>query len=170
MNGLPTLPSTRARWCARPCRQPRLAYRATTRAAAALGVALLALPPIARPAEGPTGDSADSLRTPLTAEAFTEAVITRNASLEAMRQAVVAATARIKPAGALEDPMLSVSAAPRTFGSAMGSMGDIEISQALPWWGTLEARTQVARAEAEAATHDVEALRLRVAALARGAF
>lgn len=87
-----------------------------------------------------------------------------------MRQAVVAATARIKPAGALEDPMLSVSAAPRTFGSAMGSMGDVEISQALPWWGTLDARTQVARAEAEAATHDGEALRLRVAALARGAF
>ena len=87
-----------------------------------------------------------------------------------MRQAVVAATARIKPAGALEDPVLSVSAAPRTFGSAMGAMGDIEISQALPWWGTLDARTQVARAEAEAATHDVEALRLRVAALARGAF
>jgi outer membrane protein, heavy metal efflux system len=40
----------------------------------------------------------------------------------------------------------------------------------LPWWGTLEARTEVARAEAEAASHDVEALRLHVAALARGAY
>jgi outer membrane protein, heavy metal efflux system len=66
--------------------------------------------------------------------------------------------------------MLSVSAAPRTFGSASGPMGDIEISQAVPWWGTLDARTEVARAEAEAATHAVEALRLRVAALARGVF
>ena len=141
-----------------------------TLAAAALGLALLALHPVARPAEGPAGDSADPLHTPLTAEAFTEAVVTRNASLEAMRQAVVAATARIKPAGALEDPVLSVSAAPRTFGSAIGAMGDVEISQALPWWGTLDARTQVARAEAEAATHDVEALRLHIVALARGAF
>jgi cobalt-zinc-cadmium efflux system outer membrane protein len=170
MNGLPTLPFTRALWCARPYRPPRPSCCATTLAAAALGLALLALHSVARSAEGPAGDSADSLRTPLTAEAFTEAVITRNASLEAMRQTVVAATARIKPAGALEDPMLSVSAAPRTFGSAMGAMGDVEISQALPWWGTLDARIQVARAEADAAAHDVEALRLRVAALARGAF
>lgn len=138
--------------------------------AATLGAALLAVHPIAWPAEAPARDSADSLQTPLTAEAFTAAVISRNANLEAMRQAVVAAAARIKSAGALEDPMLSVSAAPRTFGTAMGPMGDVEITQALPWWGTLDARTQVARAEAEATTHDVEALRLRVAALARGAF
>jgi len=141
-----------------------------TLAVAALGFALCAMHPGARGAEGSAGDSADALPTPLTAEAFTEAVITRNASLEAMRQAVVAATARIKPAGALADPMLSVSAAPRTFGSSTGAMGDIEISQALPWWGTLDARTEVARAEAEAASHDAEALRLQVAALARGAF
>jgi outer membrane protein TolC len=141
-----------------------------TLAVVALGLAVVAMHPVARAAEGPAGDTAESLPTPLTPEAFTEAVVMRNASLEAMRQAVMAATARIKPAGALEDPMLSVSAAPRTFGTATGPMGDIEISQALPWWGTLDARTEVARAEAEAATHDVEALRLRVAALARGAF
>ena len=134
------------------------------------GLALLIAITTVHAAAEPQTAAATNLPTPLSAEAFVGAVVTQNASLEAMRQAVVAATARIKPAGALEDPMLSVSAAPRTFGSAMGAMGDIEISQALPWWGTLDARTQVARAEAEAATHDVEALRLRVAALARGAF
>ncbi|MEO7208000.1 MAG: TolC family protein [Steroidobacteraceae bacterium] len=113
---------------------------------------------------------ADPPQTPLSAEAFTAAVLEQNASLEAMRQAVVAAVQQIKPAGALEDPMLSLSAAPRTFGSATGPSGDVEVSQALPWWGTLDARTEVARAEAEAASHDFDALRLRLAVLARGAF
>lgn len=110
------------------------------------------------------------LRAPLTAESFTQAVLERNADIEAMRQAVLAAVARVRPAGALADPMLSVSAAPRTFGSSMGTGSDIEISQALPWWGTLDARKQVARAKAEAAGDDLDALRLRLAALARGAF
>ncbi len=133
-------------------------------------MAMLAPHSSARTAEGAAANMADLLQAPLTPDAFTDAVVRRNASLEAMRQAVVAASARIKPAGALEDPMLSVSAAPRTFGSAMGPMGDIEISQALPWWGTLEARAEVARAEAEAASRDVEALRLRIATLARGVY
>jgi len=109
-----------------------------------------------------------SLPAPLTAAAFTQAVLAHNASLEAMRQAVAAAVARIKPAGALEDPMLSVSSAPRTFGSAMGVGGSVEVSQSLPWWGTLEARTAVARAEANATSDDLDALRLSLAALARG--
>ncbi len=171
MNGLPTRPSAHARGGLRACRAPctRLCVRATTGAVLALSFAVITAHSTARAADG-TNAAADLLQAPLTPQAFTEAVIVRNASLEAMRQAVVAATARIKPAGALEDPMLNVSAAPRTFGGAMGPMGDIEISQALPWWGTLEARSEVARAEAEAANHDVDALRLRVAALARGAF
>ena len=110
------------------------------------------------------------LPAPLTAGSFTAAVLTRNASLSAMRQALVAAVAGIRPAGALPDPMLSVSAAPRTFGSAMGTGEDIEVSQALPWWGTLEVRKEIARADAEVARHDLEALRLRLAATARGVF
>ena len=111
-----------------------------------------------------------ALSAPLTAESFTAAVLARNASLRAMRQALVAAVSDIRPAGALPDPMLSVSAAPRTLGSAMGTGEDIEVSQALPWWGTLEVRKQIARADAEAARHDLEALRLRLAATARGVF
>ena len=170
MTGLSNPTSAQALRSIRPRRAPwrRLPCRVTTLAVAALGIAALAAHPATPAAEAAEG--LESLQEPLSPEAFTEAVMTRNASLEAMRQAVVAATARIRPAGALEDPMLSVSAAPRTFGSAAGAQGDIEVSQALPWWGTLDARTQVARAEAEAATHDVDALRLRVAALGRGAF
>lgn len=111
-----------------------------------------------------------ALKAPLTAESFTDAVLSDNASLEAMRQAVVAAVAQVKPAGSLDDPMLSVSAAPRTFGTSGGPTGDIEVSQSFPWWGTLDARREVARADAEASAQDFAALRLHLAALARGAF
>lgn len=137
----------------------------------ALAAALTVLPVYAAEnAATSASHSPQTLPSPLTADAFTEAVLAENASLEAMRQAVVAALAQVKPAGALDDPMLSVSAAPRTFGSSVGPSGDVEVSQALPWWGTLDARRQVAHAEAEAANRDLEALRLHLAALARGAF
>ncbi len=172
MISLPTLASHARAGLRPPCRMPRMqpSPHATTVAVVALSLAVFTAHSTAGATGGPVADAPGLLQAPLTPEAFTDAVFAHNANLEAMRQAVVAATARIKPAGALEDPMMSVSAAPRTFGSAMGPMGDIEVSQALPWWGTLDARAQVARAEAEAATHDAEALRLRVAMLARGAF
>lgn len=114
--------------------------------------------------------SEEPLRAPLTAKAFTQAVLAHNASLEAMREAVVAAVAKVRPAGSLDDPMLSVSAAPRTFGTAGGPSGDVEVSQSFPWWGTLSARREVASANAEAVGQDFDALRLRLASLARGAF
>ena len=138
----------------------------------ASGLALGVLATIAAVAGPRSSGSADEepLKAPLTAESFTEAVLAQNASLEAMRQAVVAAVARVRPAGALDDPMLSVSAAPRTFGTTGGPSGDVEVSQSFPWWGTLDARREVARADAEAMGQDFDALRLRLAALARGAF
>ncbi|HJS89753.1 MAG TPA: TolC family protein [Steroidobacteraceae bacterium] len=110
------------------------------------------------------------MKAPLTAEAFTDLVLAHNASLEAMRQAVLAAVGQVKPAGSLDDPTLSVSAAPRTVGTAGGPSGEVEVSQSFPWWGTLDARREVARANAEAAGQDFDALRLRLASLARGAF
>ena len=86
-----------------------------------------------------------SLPAPLLLESFAAAMLARYASLRAMRQVLVGAVSSIRPAGALPDPMLSVSAAPRTFGSATGTGEDIEVSQALPWWGTPEARKEIAR-------------------------
>jgi len=136
-------------------------------AASAASVAVAQAPP---PLLDALDGGAESLPAPLSAQAFTYAVLARNADLAAMRQAVVAAVAQIGPAGALEDPRMSVSAAPRTFDGVMGPSGDIEISQALPWWGTLAARKDVARAQAAAAGYDRDALRLRLTALARGAF
>ena len=136
----------------------------------AVGLALLIVVSATHAADLARRDRYGSLRAPLTAESFAAAVLARNASLSAMRQALVAAVSDIRPAGALPDPMLSVSAAPRTFGSATGTGEDIEVSQALPWWGTLEVRKEIARADAEVARHDVQALRLRLAATARAVF
>ena len=129
----------------------------------AIATAIAGPRPSASPDEQP-------LKAPLTAAAFTDAVLTHNASLEAMRQAVIAAVAQVKSAGSLDDPMLSVSAAPRTVGAAAGPSGDVEVSQSFPWWGTLEARREVARADAEAGAQDFDALHLHLAVLARGAF
>lgn len=126
------------------------------------------VPPIS--AELHQSDVSVSLSAPLTAEKFTEVVLAHNASLEAMRQTVVAAVARVKPAGKLDDPMMSVSAAPRTFGTAAGPNGDVEVSQSLPWWGTLDARKEASRAEADAASQNFAALQLQLAMLARGVF
>lgn len=108
----------------------------------------------------------------LSADAFTEAVLARNASLEAMRQAVVEAVAGIEPAGSLDDPMLTLSVAPSTWSNSgpPSGRGVVQVSQALPWWGTLDAREEAARAEAEAARHDLDALKLRLIAVAHGAF
>lgn len=136
------------------------------------GLALGLLATVTTMAGTRSSGSADeeSPKAALTAGAFTDAVLAQNASLEAMRQAVVAAVAQVTPAGSLDDPTLSVSAAPRTFGAAGGPNGDVEVSQSFPWWGALDARRQVARADAEARGQDLDALRLRLAALACGAF
>jgi len=134
------------------------------------GGTLFLLSGIAEASEPPGPQGPTALLSPLTAAAFSEAVLSHNASLEAMRQATVAAIAKTKSAGALDDATLSVSVAPRTIGASTGTSGDIEVSQPLPWWGTLDTRRQVADAEAEAADRDVAALGLRLAALARGAF
>src|SRR6185312_6876010 len=47
---------------------------------------------------------------------------------------------------------------------------DIEVSEALPWRGTLEAKRDAARAVAAAAGYDLDGLRLRLTTLAQGAF
>lgn len=107
---------------------------------------------------------------PLTAGQLTDAVLRRNPGLAELRAVVEEAESRIEPAGSLDDPMLSLNAAPNTFGSELGSRGQLQFSQALPWWGTLDAREAAARAGADAAEQDVETLRLRLRAAAQAAF
>lgn len=106
----------------------------------------------------------------LTAEGLVAEVLQRNPSLEAQRAAMAAAAARIKTAGALDDPMLTAGVAPRTIGNAIGTRGNVGVSQALPWWGTRDARAAAAQAMADAASEDVQSLALRLRAMAQNAF
>ncbi len=98
----------------------------------------------------------------LTAEA-----IAANPSLDASRAMASAAAARIRPAGALPDPMVTAGVMDLTlprfaFRESDFTEVDLEVSQEFPWPGTLGARTQAARAEARAREADVGARRREV--------
>ncbi|MEE8119318.1 MAG: TolC family protein [Gammaproteobacteria bacterium] len=109
--------------------------------------------------------------TTLSAHTLVNAVLERNAGLAAMRAAVDEANARIDPAGSFSDPMLTLGVAPNTIGNnALGTRGQIYISQALPWRGILRARENEARAEANAVSQDEESLRLMLRAMALSQF
>jgi cobalt-zinc-cadmium efflux system outer membrane protein len=90
----------------------------------------------------------DTVLARLTAEA-----IAASPSLQQIRSLARASTARTRAAGALPDPMLSVGVMNLTlprfaYKESDFTEVDLELSQELPWPGTLGARTQVARAEA----------------------
>ncbi len=99
----------------------------------------------------------------LTAEA-----IATNPSLDASRAMARAAGARIHPAGALPDPMVSAGVMDLTlprfaFRESDFTEVDLELSQEFPWPGTLGARTQAARAEVRAREADVGTKRRELA-------
>lgn len=104
----------------------------------------------------------------LSAEALVEQVIDANPSVAALASAAEAARYRVEPAGSLDDPMLSYGFAPRTVGPERLNQR-FELSQRIPWPGTLDAREAVARHEAAVAAGDHEALQLEVIARARSA-
>jgi cobalt-zinc-cadmium efflux system outer membrane protein len=99
----------------------------------------------------------DTLLARLTAEA-----IAANPSLESSRAMARAAAVRVRPAGALPDPMLSAGVMNLTlprfaFRESDFTEVDVELSQEFPWPGTLGARTAVARAQARSSQADVAA-------------
>lgn len=100
----------------------------------------------------------------LTVDALVAQVLEANAGLAATRAAAQAAAHRVDAAGALDDPSLSYAAAPRSSGR------NIEVSQRLPWPGTLAARESAARSEAAAGDRRIDAERLRLAAAAKQAY
>ncbi|MBA3443685.1 MAG: TolC family protein [Gemmatimonadales bacterium] len=104
----------------------------------------------------------DSVLARLTAEA-----LAANPSLAATRATARAAVSRVRPAGALPDPMLSAGvmnlALPRfAFRETDFTEVDVELTQEFPWPGTLGAKTQAARAEAQGRGADVAARRREV--------
>jgi outer membrane protein, heavy metal efflux system len=117
----------------------------------------------ATPVGAQTAPAADSILARITAEA-----IAANPALDASRAMARAAAARIRPAGALPDPMVSAGIMDLTlprfaFRESDFTEVDFELSQEFPWPGTLGARTQAARAEARARDADVGARRREVA-------
>ena len=126
---------------------------------AAMAFAVLAATPLGAQAT----PAADTTLARITAEA-----IAANPALDASRAMARAAAARVRPAGALPDPMVSAGVMDLTlprfaFRESDFTEVDFELSQEFPWPGTLGARTQAARAEARARDADVGARRREVA-------
>lgn len=106
----------------------------------------------------------------LTAESLALLVLEANPGLAAMEAAAEAAAFGIEPAGSLDDPMLTYGAAPLTARANRGLNQRVDISQKIPWPGTLAARESAARFEAVAAGRDVDSLRLQLIAQAKSAY
>ncbi len=107
----------------------------------------------------------------LTPDSLVDLVLRVNPGIAELSAAAEAAVFSVEPAGSLDDPVFSYAMAPRTFGrEGQGLNQKIELSQSIPWPGTLAAREQSARSSATAANESVDALRLHVAALAQIAF
>lgn len=117
----------------------------------------------------PVGSSGQTVKPPsdtvlarLTAQA-----LAANPGLHARQASARAAASRVRPAGALPDPMLSVGVMDLTLPRFAFRESDftevgVELSQDFPWPGSLGARTQAARAEARRADADVAARRRQI--------
>src|SRR6266545_3396477 len=82
--------------------------------------------------------------------------LARNPTVAQRKAAVRAATLRIRPAGTLPDPMLSVGVMDLllphfAFNQSDFTEADVELSQEIPWPGSLAARSGVMRAAAAGA-------------------
>lgn len=94
-------------------------------------------------------------------------VLRRNPSVRSARWAWKAALARYPQATSLDDPVLGYGVAPASFGSTVvDDAHKVDLSQRFPFPGKLSLRGEIALAEADAAEHDVEAVRIRLATMA----
>src|SRR5438105_15542193 len=93
-------------------------------------------------------EAQDSVLQSLVAEA-----LARNPTLAQRQAAVRAATLRIRPAGSLPDPMLTIGVMDLVmphfeFNQSDFTEADVELSQEIPWPGSPGARPRVMRAAA----------------------
>lgn len=99
--------------------------------------------------------------------ALVRLVLERNPTVQAARYAWRAAIERVPQVTALDDPMLGAGVAPRSIGSSsVNDAPKFDFSQKLPFPGKLRLRGEAALGEAEAASHDLAAVRLRLATMA----
>jgi outer membrane protein, heavy metal efflux system len=107
----------------------------------------------------------------LTLPQLIEEVQARNPSLAAMAAAWQAAAQRYPQVIALEDPTFMAMGAPASFGSdQVESAYALQLNQKFPWFGKRAARGRQAQAETNAAFHDLEDSRVRLAEMTGTAF
>src|SRR6058998_2720954 len=93
--------------------------------------------------------------------------LTRNPTIAQRQAAVRAATLRIRPAGSLPDPMLTVGVMDLLlphfqFNQSDFTEADVELSQEIPWPGSLGARSGVVRAAVAGARAEEGSVRREV--------
>ena len=113
----------------------------------------------------------------LSQEQLVKWVLARNPSLEELKAAVEEAVSRVIPAGSLDDTQLSYAFAPATVdgfrradGSTRGFNQRIELSQTIPWPGTLSLRKLEAQSEAHAIEQSLADQRLQIIAAIKTGF
>ena len=95
------------------------------------------------------------------------AVVAHNPTIESARQAWEAAREREPQLSSLDDPTISYGFAPPSIFAGDVRYGQrIGFAQRLPYPGKRSLRGEIARAEADAAGHDYEAVRLQLATMA----
>src|SRR5205807_783212 len=93
--------------------------------------------------------------------------LARNPTVAQRQAAVQAATLRIRPAGSLPDPMLTVGVMDLVlphfeFNQSDFTEVDVELSQEIPWPGSLGARSAVGRAAANGARAEENVVRREI--------
>lgn len=113
----------------------------------------------------------------LSEKQLVEWVLERNPGLEELQAAVKEAASRILPASSLDDPQLSYAFAPETIngfrradGTTRGFNQRIELTQSIPWPGTLDLREEQARSEVTAADQMLSDRRLQIIAAIKTGF
>src|SRR3989441_4619067 len=101
--------------------------------------------------------------------------LARNPTVAQRQAAVRAATLRIRPAGSLPDPMLTVGVMDLVlphfeFNQSDFTEADVELSQEIPWPGTLGARSRVMRAAAAGARAEEGDVRREVTTASAAAY
>jgi cobalt-zinc-cadmium efflux system outer membrane protein len=127
-------------------------------------VAALALISVPVQAQEPTDAPAPLPAAVLARDAYVRAVLSANPGIEVARQGWRAALARVRQAGAFDDPMLEMSMAPLSIGSSQARFGyEVGIRQQLPWFGKRSLERDVMTAEAAASASDLDSVRRELA-------
>ena len=107
----------------------------------------------------------------LSADSVVRRVLESNPTIAQMKATAVAAAAKYPQATSLDDPMLSLQAAPLTIGSRdVDFSSRLEVSQKYPWSGKRELKGVAALADARAAAQEIDDARRQLVEAAKSAF